>query len=816
MTTVVGLEEVQLGLNYYEQRIVITGSPTGGSFWLWYLTKDNRTIALPITASAALIEQELRKLEFLDDVTVTGSSPVWTVTAGSNGSLVEPLGVASSFTGGTYPEANVEVTKTRQLHYRLAERGMFTEASVAPTIGRTDIGNMPERRTQSKAAEWFWGKTLAGGLGTRYFRENEIVDQIWDSTCATDSEEAISTARKVHESTLHASLSSAYSVTAHALGRTSNGVWLVAAFDIVGNGTQNRIGYYHRETDTWLPLPGTSSWASVSAIYDIVFYSGTMFAGWEESSLYGYLYWNGDTSTTPTKVALSTTDPWKTIVSMVEFDQKLFALQRDGTIIYTAVATPSQSDWLTLATYRGAGRVIAIRVFRFGDDQVLHLIATDGIYAISTFEQELKIRLPFHTRWMLTDYWNPQANCVVTWRGDLYLAVQDEVIYQYDGTNIRDISPWAKDGLPTKSIGINGDFGVRALLAGNHYLIACCNRSMQETGLSTTINSPTTISSPTTYMSTVTINDTLIINDTLYINDATSDASLILGYTNGGWHTLSPPRMGQGWGSQSAIIHQLANEMRLEFAPGKYLRFLDSRRRHYLWPKATYDTETRTVVTPYYDRNLSDIDKVAYFVRIGYADCGNGRTIAPYFEIDTIDDTNDPTASLNPTVRWVKMWRADGTTTAIGASSDDPPSGTAIFYFQDPTAHGNRGISFRQLRLRLDLKTDDDGQSPLLLWTSVVHGSKFDELFAYPLMLDLTDNAPDGRTPKRQRTDLLQKFRSRRLHRFSFGGGDIRWVAFDNLVFREQSTGPLEEAQEKFVANLQVTEQARIGKEASG
>lgn len=806
---IAGEEEVQIGTNFFRQKIVITGSPSNGTFWFWYLSKTNRTPALPITASDSLIEQELRKLEFLDDVRVTGSSPVWTVEAGANASIVELLGVTGEFEGGTYPEVVVESVATRQIHYRIAERGVFTEASVAPTIGRTDVGNMPERRSQSKSSEWFWGKTLTGGLGVRYLRESEITDQVWDSTCSTDSEEAITTARKLHSSVLHSSLTDSVSLISLAIGRTGGGVRLVGAFDLSLSGFVVKIGYYDRATDTWNPLPGTGAWSSQIPIHDIAFYQGMMFAGWSESGSHGYIFWNGNVSSTPTKVSFSSSDPEKTIISFVEHDQKLFALQRDGTIIYTAVASPNSWDWLTLATYRGSGYAIAIRAFRFGDEQMLHVVATDGIYIISTFEQELKLRISFHTRGVLTEYWRPQTNCVTVWRGDMYIALHDEVIYQYDGTNIRDISPWSKDGIPTNSVGISGEFGVRALATGNHYLIAACNRSLQEFGPPTTISSPTTVSSPTTYYSTVTIDDTLAIDDTLIINDIANDSMLILGYTNGGWHTLVPPHSGIGLGSQAAIIHQLASEMRLEVSPGKYIRFLDSRRKHYLWTKTRYDTEVRTLITPYYDRNLSDVDKVAFCLRIGYSNCGNGRTIAPYFQIDTISDDVDGTPSLDPSLRWVRLWREDGTTAAIGAGPSDPPSGVAVFYFQDPNAVDSRGRSFYQIRLRFDLETNDESQSPMLLWTSLVHTAKFDELFSYPLMLDLTDNAPDGRTPARQRVDLLQTFRSRRLHRFSFGGG-TRWVALDNLVIREQSTGPVMEARERVVANLQLSEQARV------
>jgi hypothetical protein len=117
------------------QTVALTGSPGGGSFTLGY--DGDTTDNIAFNASASTVEQKLEVLTAFDpvDVSVSGSSPNWTVSfagkyAGADVDLL--LANGAGLTGGTSPA----VTVTQQ-----------TQGRTGAAITRIDSGNIPEGAT---------------------------------------------------------------------------------------------------------------------------------------------------------------------------------------------------------------------------------------------------------------------------------------------------------------------------------------------------------------------------------------------------------------------------------------------------------------------------------------------------------------------------------------------------------------------------------------------------------------------------------------------------------------------------------------------
>lgn len=94
------------------QSLAITGAPTGGSYTLTYDGQTTASIAYNATNSA--IQTALLALSNLDtgDVTVTGTTPTFTITFGGTlaGQNVPQITATSALTGGTTPTVNMTTT----------------------------------------------------------------------------------------------------------------------------------------------------------------------------------------------------------------------------------------------------------------------------------------------------------------------------------------------------------------------------------------------------------------------------------------------------------------------------------------------------------------------------------------------------------------------------------------------------------------------------------------------------------------------------------------------------------------------------------
>ncbi len=94
------------------QTVVISGSPTGGTYTLTF--NGQTTGAIAYNANAATVEAALEALSNLApaDVTVTGAAPTYTVTFGGvyAGLNVPQMTTTPSLTGGTSPTVTVNTT----------------------------------------------------------------------------------------------------------------------------------------------------------------------------------------------------------------------------------------------------------------------------------------------------------------------------------------------------------------------------------------------------------------------------------------------------------------------------------------------------------------------------------------------------------------------------------------------------------------------------------------------------------------------------------------------------------------------------------
>lgn len=94
------------------QTLTITGSPTGGTYTLTY--NGQTTTAIAYNATNAVIQAALLALSNLDtgDVTVTGTSPSYTITFGSayQKQNVSQITATASLTGGTSPGVTMATT----------------------------------------------------------------------------------------------------------------------------------------------------------------------------------------------------------------------------------------------------------------------------------------------------------------------------------------------------------------------------------------------------------------------------------------------------------------------------------------------------------------------------------------------------------------------------------------------------------------------------------------------------------------------------------------------------------------------------------
>lgn len=807
--------EFQLGENLHEQVITITGAPSSASLTFGYL--DRRTVnAASLSSTASDVQTLLRTLPYCDSVTVSGNTGgPWTVTAGPNASLIEPIRVYAAFTGGSSPGATVTISDRKALLHALVAGDGIGEATVSPTVARqTTPSENAERADQTKASEWITLRNLSGGFGAFHYNEQETVNRFWGSELWTHVKNQITLPALVESYTIDAALGTVEALVCCEIGVTSNGARIIQTLDPDGASTSAKFAWLDTTNETLEPLMYSASVVDADTPRaDIIFYQGYAYIGREKSGSNGYVTWTG--SSAADVVPITTTDG-SPVVAWCEFNGCLYRLLKNGKISYTTTANAAEADWsATIATYRGIGYAYALKVFRDSAGlETIFVIATDGLYSLNMETYVLKRIQEINGSIIPANGQYPQASSVQIYGGNLVWVHADENVLRFDGSSIVNLGPARDDGLPERSHTLDKAIRVRSILPLNNYLLAFASASTQ-TGSAGSHSSDATISVETTYLNTLTITSTAILTVTadLYVLDGADTVGTVLLYNNEGWHTLVPidqPSFASAIGTRGGVYHELSAQPRLEFAPGKFIRFRDKPNRPQDWSDQKWDTTTsRSLVTAYYDANVPDVDKTAFYTRWGYHDAGSGCTITPYFEIDDCPDTPDGTTSSNPAAGWAQYLDESGNNLVIGDGTD-PTFGVVKGYFEyDSATSGHRGLVYRQLRKRVDLASSDSARTPVLEFGSTPQTARYDTLFWWQNLRVVLKDGKDGRTARVVHRDLRQMARSKTLHPFKYQDETMR-VLLDAVAVGDMTTGAVSTAENNPVAVVNISEWTRL------
>lgn len=808
----------QLGEDLYEQVITITGAPLAAGLTFSYL--DRRAAGSASESTSAIdLQTILRTLPECESITVSGpTGGPWRVAGGPDASLIEPIRVHSVFIGGTNPGITVAVTARRELLHALVIAGGIAEVSVPPTVAKsTTPSENTERADQTKASEWITLRNLSGGFGRFHYDEGQSVNRFWDSECWTHVKDQITLPAAVESYAIHSDLGAPAALVASEIGVTAHGARIIQTVDPTGAGSVGYPCWLDVETNELKPLPYATLLTADTPRADVIFFYGYAYIGFEKASDHGYLAWDGDSSTNAVLVETTQASP---VVAFCEFDSKLFRLLKNGDLQFTSVPTgvtdwyAAEADWSTvIATYRGLGYAYMMKVFRNSQGaDTIFIIATDGLYSFD-FDTYILTRIQeINGSIVPAGGYYPQPNGVQIHNGNLHWVHADRSILRFDGSSIVNLGPNIEDGLPERSIAIDRDIRVRSILSLNNYLLAFCSASTL-TGSAGVISSPTTISNPTYYINTLTVSGELTVSSELTITSANDTAGVVLLYNGEGWHTLVPlnqPNYAGITGSRGGIYHELGVTPRLEFAPGKFIRFRDKPNRPQDWADQVWDTSTpRSIVTGYFDSKAPDIDKTALFTRFGYHNAGNGCTLTPYFEIDDCPDTPEGATSTDPSAGWAAYVDETNTVLVIGSGSARENGEVRGFFERDMVTGGIRGLVFRQLRKRIDLASSDNARTPILHFASTPYTARYDTLFQWPSIHVNLSKQEDGRSVERQITDLRQLARSKRLHVFRYDS-DNRFVYLDAVNQSPLSPGPVQDAATPPVAIILISEWTRV------
>lgn len=807
--------EFHLGENLREQLITITGAPSAASLTFGYL--DRRTVnAATLASTAANVQTLLRTLPYCDSVTVTGNTGgPWTVTAGQNASLIEPIRVYAAFTGGASPGVTVSIEDRKALVYSLVSGDGIGESTVPPTVARqTTPSDNAVRADQTKASEWITLRNLTGGGGNFHYNEQETVNRFWWSELWTHVRDQISLPALVEEYTIDAALGTVEALVCCEIGVTANGARIIQTLDPDGASTSAKFAWLDTTNETVEPLMYSSAVVDADTPRaDIIFYQGYAYIGREKTGAMGYVTWTG--ASAADVVPITTTDA-SPVVAWCEFNGNLYRLLKNGKISYTTTAVAAEADWsATIATYRGVGYAYAMKVFRDGQGlETIFVVATDGLYSLNMETYVLKRIQEINGSIIPANGQYPQASSVQVYGGNLVWVHADENVLRFDGSSIVNLGPFKDDGLPERSHVLDRAIRVRSILPLNNYLLAFCSASTQ-TGSAGSISGNTTISVETTYINSLTITSTAIltITEDVYIVDGSDTVGTVLIYNNEGWHSLVPlnqPAFASGRGSRGGVYHELAAQPRLEFAPGKFIRFRDKPNRPQDWADQKWDTSTsRSIVTAYFDANVADIDKTAFSTRFGYRNAGSGCTITPYFQIDDCPDDPAGTTSSNPAAGWTMFVDDSGTNLVIGDGTDPTFGVTKGYYDYDSGTGGHRGLVFQQLRKRVDLASSDSARTPVLEFASTPYTARYDTLFWWNNVRSVLKDGKDGRTARVVLNDLRQLTRSKVLHPFKFGNETFH-VLLDAVSVGDMTTGAVSTAENNPVAVMNISEWTRF------
>lgn len=793
-----------LGENLTEVKIAVN-SATGGYWWLSYLLSQTRALAYNISTTD--LQTELRRLPYMSDVKVDRPagylSNEYRLRPGTEQALCDPPEQASKLDG---VGANVTVTVIRRAPQSYWAKGAdgtptLNYSTFQPSLGRTDVGNLPNRRAEFKAREWFGGHDILGGIGVRYLDEQLPVNTVLETDAFGVFPRRLGKPPATFSLLIDSGLTSGLSPAVlknrvyDYLGRTLSGTRRLAAFDPAGQGTACRPAWRDDTVaagPTWKIWPPTAAAVALTGMTNdrmpMIVYRGYAYCGWNDGTIQGYAVWNGSNAggagNASTLVDLDTQ-----VIAFAEYDQKLFALCDDGTLrMTTSAPATAAGNWETRVNYYGPGYAYGLVVFPdvLGNDQ-LHIAATDGIYMQDFPAKVLTPRLNFGGPSLITDD-PPQANSVCKWNNLLYYTVDGEP-YAYDGRAVTPISWNLRDGIPTGGIALKQDYFIKSFTPLKYFLLANCSASPQAgaagaftSAAQLTVNDGQTATyynlvSMTGAGTCVTVGSPLGtsgVTATLNILNTTIDYGAVMAYTGQGWLPLFKPQTyagsGHAPGCSSSGYDELLYPPRLEFSPGYAIRWWDHPGDPYRFADQRWETADVNTVFPFFYSQVQDVAKTAFLLRVGYEGVGDGAQITAYWQRENAPDSVNENVGLDPSVNWVQFEDEDGNPKVIGAAATDPESGLMRLFLDrdtEPTA-GSRGRTFYEERIRIKQASASTLQNPKLRFFSLVHGAKFGNLFQYPVGIDVSRESPDGRSPMRQLHDLQQMVLSPLLHYFSY------------------------------------------------
>lgn len=214
----------------------------------------------------------------------------------------------------------------------------------------------------------------------------------------------------------------------------------------------------------------------------------------------------------------------------------------------------------------------------------------------------------------------------------------------------------------------------------------------------------------------------------------------------------------------------------------KYIKMYDTTDNAYQFP--TNDFESSGSLTfPFFDADLAELQKTAFTVQIRGLGMSSAKTATVYYQID-----NNTTAGGSGS-GWVQMLDVNGAAASMTAD------GLQDLYFvaDDSSDEVGQGVKFRNLRLRLDLASNDPTSSPLIFFLKVRYLRELPVLLGHDIQVDLTREQPDGRTPEEATSDLYSAILSRKKRSYAFRNG-LNWDTKQVLILSysgSQMTGSL-------------------------
>lgn len=421
------------------------------------------------------------------------------------------------------------------------------------------------------------------------------------------------------------------------------------------------------------------------------------------------------------------TDITDDMLYLAEWDDRIWGIDNTGQLRWAFDPTGTWTDDAQLPLEDANVRDLFVARDASGEP-ILYASTRVGLFAHDVANNrfvETEMKLPFHA---------DSGQEVVVWRGATYIPA-GLGIYKYaiGGTaaTITTVGPDRDQGLPAgrrgKLIGVDSTHNDLIAKTGSTSAAAEVSDTYASAGLAAH-QSPAM--------------------------DAGTGISAVLGWNEVGWQVLFESAASTG-AMTASLVSNAYGGYRFWFAHNRRVKYfslpVDVVNPAELTDRV-YADESRDEFS-WFDAGQAEVDKLAVRLRVETADCSSTETVTPYYALD-FDD-------------------AEGAWVALSAISTD---GIHTYILPNATAESTTtaatGIVFRGIRFRTDLANGSNNNlSPDVRSMTLEYRKKLPPKFGWSFEINLYERYK-GRTPKEQRSNLLEIIGSNQLVEVTFRDDD--------------------------------------------